>query len=51
MNLLLIVSHVYTPDTGVMGMLVDGTTATVDPVISEGEQEELLFMIQNGIHC
>ena len=42
------VSHVYTPDAGggTGGLVLGGTTATVDPLLAKVNKEELLFMTQ-----
>ena len=44
------VSHVYTPGAGggTGGLVLGGTTATVDPVISEGEQGRIIVYDSNG---
>ena len=44
------VSHVYTPGSGggTGGLVIGGTTATVDPVVSEGEQARIIVYDSNG---
>ena len=44
------VSHVYTPGSGggTGGLILGGTTATVDPVVGEGEQGRIVVYDSNG---
>jgi hypothetical protein len=44
------VSHVYTPGAGggTGGLILGGTTATVDPVVGEGEQGRIIVYDSNG---